>query len=290
MANHSSCGYRVYDAHNHLQDERLRGHRTEILQTIGRERVELMVVNGSCESDWPEVLELARVCPRVVPSFGYHPWHVRERSAEWLERLRRYLDTVPSAVGEIGLDRWIRDADWPGQEQVFVAQLRLAAERQLPVSIHCLRAWGRLIEVLRYEPRPACGFMLHSYGGPVEMVEPLAAVGAYFSFPGYYLHERKERQRETFRRVPADRLLLETDAPDQPLPAELVRYPLVADEHDRPVNHPGNIAAVYESVARWLNEPLERLANRIEENFRRLFAPVLRCGEAPTVHPPEPIP
>jgi TatD DNase family protein len=275
MARDYARGYRLYDAHNHLQDERLRAHRDEILRALEREGVERMVVNGSCESDWAGVRELARMSPRVVPSFGYHPWYVRERTADWFETLKGYLDQAPSAVGEIGLDRWIKDPDVPAQEELFVAQLRLAAERNVPVSIHCLRAWGRMFELLRSELRPACGFLLHSYGGPVEMVAPLAALGAYFSFPGYYLHERKVRQRETFRSVPADRLLLETDAPDQSLPGELIRYPLDEDRRGKPVNHPANLGVIYEKVAAWLDEPPEQLAERIEVNFRRLFAPVL---------------
>lgn len=275
MAKGSSREYRLYDAHNHLQDERLRGERTGILGALERERVERVVVNGSCESDWEAVLELAKNCPRVVPSFGYHPWYVRERTADWLEKLESLLDQVPSAVGEIGLDRWIKDPDVPAQEEVFVAQFRLAAVRNLPVSIHCLRAWGRLFELLRSEPRPAWGFLLHSYGGPVEMVAPLAALGAYFSFSGYYLHERKARQREAFKQVPPDRLLLETDAPDQSLPTELVRYPLADDDRGKPVNHPANLGVIYEQVAEWLGEPMGQLAERLEANFHRLFAPVL---------------
>ena len=61
---------------------------------------------------------------------------------------------LAAAVGEIGLDRWIKDYDMEQQEEVFIWQLRLAAERNLPVSIHCLQAWGRLLEILRAEPRP----------------------------------------------------------------------------------------------------------------------------------------
>jgi TatD DNase family protein len=266
-----------------LHDVRLKAKRDEILHALEAERVQLVVVNGSCEADWAEVLELARVSQRVLPSFGYHPWYVRERTGAWRETLLDYLSRVPSAVGEIGLDRWIEDADLAGQEEVFVAQLRLAAERNLPVSIHCLRAWGWLLDLLRAEPRPACGFLLHSYGGPIEMVQPLADLGAYFSFPGYYLNERKRRQRETFRHVPGERLLLETDAPDQSLPGELVRYRLANDDRDRPVNHPANIVVVYEKLAEWLNEPVEDFALRIEANFLRLYAPVLRTAHRSTM-------
>lgn len=262
---------RLYDAHNHLQDARLGPDRDALVAVASRAGVTRMVVNGSCEEDWPAVLELARRHPCVLPSFGYHPWYVRERTPRWREELVRFLDTVPSVVGEIGLDRWIENPDLAAQEETFVWQLRLAAERDLPASIHCLKAWGRLHELLLASLRPARGFLLHSYGGPREMIEPLARLGAYFSFPGYFAHARKEGQREVFRHVPPDRLLIETDAPDQLLPDEINRHPLSDAATGKPVNHPANLAAVYEFAAGFFGEPVEYLASRVEENFARLF-------------------
>lgn len=262
---------RLYDAHNHLQDDRFGGTQAELLAASGRAGVARMVVNGSCEADWPAVRALARAHREVLPSFGYHPWYVGERTAGWLEALRRALAEGPAAVGEIGLDRWKPGLAYAGQEEVFVAQLRLAAEGNLPVSIHCLQAWGRLWELLREGPRPARGFLLHSYGGSPEMVAPLAKLGAYFSFPGYFAHERKVRQRETFRVVPPERLLIETDAPDQLLPDALNAYPLTDAQTGKPLNHPANLGAVYRCVAGLLGEPVESLAERVEENFLRLF-------------------
>lgn len=266
---------RLYDAHNHLQDERLEPYRAAVLASLRQENVTKMVVNGSCEADWPAVLELARCCPEVIPSFGYHPWYVKERSSQWKEQLSGFLDEMPSAVGEIGLDRWIKDHDLAQQEEVFVWQLRLAAEQNLPVSIHCLQAWGRLYDLLRTEPRPRCGFVLHSFGGPQELIEPLAKLGAYFSLPGYFAHARKEKQREAFRHVPPERLLIETDAPDQSLPPERVQYPLQDGKTGKPINHPANLGAVYRFAAELSGEPVEKLAARVEENFKRVFGSVL---------------
>jgi TatD DNase family protein len=316
---------RFYDAHNHLQDERFGECQAELLSASAREGVVCMVVNGSCEADWPRVLGLAREyplarpttkvstnrrsvtptgqlalppspaiqelgarvfareggapsdgvsggCPpQILPSFGYHPWYIHECTGDWLRHLTSCLDQVPSAVGEIGLDRWKSDLPYEGQEEAFTAQLRLAAERNLPVSIHCLHAWGRMLEILKRERRPARGFLLHSYGGPKEMVKPLADLGAYFSLPGYYAHERKHRQRETFKHVPPDRLLIETDAPDQNLPRERNRFSLMEAGTDRELNHPANLPAVYEFAAELLGEPLAALAARVEANFLRLF-------------------
>lgn len=266
---HNSASFPLYDAHNHLQDERLKPHLPSIWPAL--QPIVKMVVNGSCEADWPLVLQLAKEHPgQVIPSFGYHPWYVKERTAEWKRELVFHLDQIPSAIGEIGLDRWIKDFDTPQQEEVFIYQLRLAAERNLPVSIHCLQAWGRLLEILNHEPRPACGFLLHSFGGSEELIQPLVKLGAYFSIPGYFAHERKARQREAFHHVPLDRLLIETDAPDQTLPAERVCFPL-KDASGTAINHPANLAAVYEFAAELLHLSPKKLVSQVEENFKRLF-------------------
>jgi TatD DNase family protein len=146
---------KFYDAHNHLQDERFAGRQSELLAACEKVGVAKMVVNGACESDWPQMLALARENKIVLPSFGYHPWHLAERTPDWQKNLEKFLDAAPSAVGEIGLDRWKSDLSYAGQEEVFLAQLQIATERNLPVSIHCLHAWGRLLELLQNNSRPA---------------------------------------------------------------------------------------------------------------------------------------
>lgn len=278
-------GMRFYDAHNHLQDDRFGRRQDDLLTACQAVRVARMVVNGACEADWPQVLALAQAHPRIVlPSFGYHPWYARERTADWQASLVRFLDAIPSAVGEIGLDRWKPGLDYEGQEEVFAWQLRLAAQRNVAASIHCLQAWGRLHELLRAGPLPRRGFLLHSYGGPVEMVASFVKLGACFSFPGFFAFARKQRQRAAFLAVPPDRLLVETDAPDQPLPDPLDAEPdlrealMAAPRHrlpptpgGKPLNHPANLPAVYRCLAALRGESLERLAAQVEENFHRLF-------------------
>jgi TatD DNase family protein len=264
---------RLYDAHNHLHDGRFAGRQRELIETAINAGVARMVVNGSCEDDWPQVAALAREFPGVViPSFGYHPWYVNERSPQWKEVLRRFLSETPGAViGEIGLDRWKPHLSYAGQEEVFGAQLRLASDLNLPVSIHCLQAWGRLHELLRDGWVPERGFLLHSYGGSAEMVAPLAQLGARFSLPGFFAHERKSRQREAFQRVPPDRLLIETDAPDQLLPEERNAHPLREERTGKALNHPANLRQVYEFAAQMFGEPVDQLAARVERNFLDLF-------------------
>lgn len=260
----------LYDAHNHLQDPRLDTEREAIMQMLPATGLGEAVVNGSAEDDWEDVARLARAYPWVLPSFGLHPWYVKERTPAWQERLRDYLMAFPKApVGEIGLDRWIENPDIDAQIECFRWQLELATDLHRPASIHCLRAWGLLDEQLRTLRLPERGFLLHSYGGPVEMIPGFVKLGAYFSISPYFGNARKAQQLVTFKSVPLDRLLAETDAPDMWPPDELNSHPLLHD--GKPINHPANLSVSYDLLAKVREMPVEELVGLIEENYRRLF-------------------
>jgi TatD DNase family protein len=263
---------RYFDAHNHLHDTRLKTHRESCIAAMSELPVAGAVVNGTREDDWNAVATLAAQHPTwITASFGIHPWHAATRSETWLDVLRRYLDENPPAgVGEIGLDRWIDGHDIEDQTRVFVPQLRLAAELNRAATIHCLRAWGALWDIVRTETLPARGFLLHAYGGPEEMIGGFARRGAYFSFNPYFLHSRKISQREAFLRVPLDRLLVETDAPDMRPPDEHNPRPLRSALRAA-INHPANIDVAYRALAQLKGLDLEALGAQVEENFRRLF-------------------
>jgi len=266
----------VIDAHNHLQDEWLAPHRETVLAALQGIGLGAAVVNGTEEADWPSVAALADGHPWVVPSYGLHPWFCARRSAQWLDTLRSRLDNEsargrPHAIGEIGLDRWKKPLDFADQQDVFLAQLGLAVERSLPVTIHCLNAWGALHEVMQRHPVPARGFLLHAYSGPAEMVDRWTGIGAYFSFNGYFLHDGKEARRDVFRRVPADRLLIETDAPAMPPPAWLTRFSLPAAPDGTPINHPASVADVYPALAALRGVRVDDLKGALAANFHRLF-------------------
>lgn len=276
----------LYDAHNHLQDAWLAPHRTQVFSDLAAIPLRRAVVNGTAENDWDDVAALARAHEFVVPSVGLHPWNVGNASAGWREALLRQLDAHPRAViGEIGLDRWmlerarpddsrlagLRRAPLPEQLDVFESQMRLAAERNLAATIHCIDAWGALAEALRAGPRPARGFLLHAYGGSLEIARDLAGLGAYFSFNGYFLGERQAAKRAVFAALPPDRLLVETDAPAMPLPPEQREYALPGLADGNPINHPANIGAVYRGLATIRGVTVDVLATQVEANFRRLF-------------------
>jgi TatD DNase family protein len=276
----------LYDAHNHLQDAWLAPHRAQVIADLEQLPLTRCVVNGTCESDWPEVAALAREHDFILPSYGLHPWNLGNASSSWKEALQRSIDANPhAAIGEIGLDRWIlerarpddsrltglRRASISEQLEAFVWQLSFAAERNLPVTIHCLDAWGALAKTLRETPKPARGFLLHAYGGSAEMAREFADHGAYFSFNGYFLGDRQAAKRAVFTELPLNRLLVETDAPAMPPPAEHRAYSLPGFADGNPINHPANIGKIYAGLATVRGLTLETLTQQVSENFAALF-------------------
>ena len=149
--------------------------------------------------------------------------------------------------------------------------MTLAAERNLPASIHCLDAFGALHDILRSTPLPPRGFLLHAYGGSIELAETFTKLGAYFSFNGAFLEPRKARLQELYTRIPADRLLVETDAPAMRLPADCEQFTLPDSNDGESVNHPANLVATYAALAGLRGIPLASLCIQVAQNFGRLF-------------------
>ncbi len=259
-----------YDAHCHLQDERLSSWLDQNRESLSAGSIRRWVVNGTQPSDWEKVLELGAQFDGVIPSIGLHPWYLNTVDVGWKETLKSCVDSTMCAVGEIGLDRWIKGYDIDAQTDAFLFQYRLAQERGRPVSIHCLRAWGLLLELLEKEGVSETGFLLHSYGGPKEMVEAFVALGARFSFSGYFALENQQRKRDAFLSIPWDRLLIETDTPDM-LGPESVRAESLSDLSGAAINSPRNLIKIYDYFATRKGVSVAALAQTVESNFKELF-------------------
>ena len=253
----------MIDSHNHLQDPRL-GDPSPVLAAMREAGVSRCVVNATREGDWQAVADLADAHPDLVlPAFGIHPWQAHTATDGWQERLAAMLKKYPRAsIGECGLDRWVSSPGIELQMPVFLDQLRIAREWDRAVTIHCLKAWEELFEAFEKQPPPD-RFLMHSFGGSIEIARRLVPMGAYFSFSGYFLHPRKAKAIEVFRQLPGERLLLETDAPDMAPPGEFVGFPVEGGW-----NHPANLPAIGGALAEVLAIPAAELQALTEMNFR----------------------
>ena len=253
----------LFDSHNHLQRF---GDPARIIAEMREVGIGGCVVNGTSQDDWGAVAKLAEEFPDFVqPAFGLHPWHAHRRTDGWLKSLESYLDRFPDAsIGECGLDGWVAEPAIEIQREVFLPQLAIARERKLPVTIHALKAWEPLFEAFEAEAPPD-RFLMHSFGGSPELAKRLVPMGAWFSFSGYFLHPRKSKVVESFKVIPGDRLLIETDAPDMMPPVEFVEREIEG------MNHPANLTRIVKGLAERLGVDVEQLAKETAENHARFF-------------------
>ena len=243
------------DAHNHLQF-------APAFKIQINTSVEAAVVNATTEADWPRIKELAVQYEWVHPAFGLHPWFLSQRTSSWKKTLWHFLNIKRASVGEIGLDLSMKNPDFSTQQDVFNWQLVLATERNLPVTIHCVKAFGPLLKILRHSSLPANGFLLHAFAGSTETAKECADLGAYFSYSPIFLQERNVRNREVFRQLPLERLLVETDEP------KMNSHNRISTEMAPSVT---KLATCYENLAKLRDISIETLIDVVRKNFTRIF-------------------
>lgn len=216
--------------------------------------------------DFEERRSLAERFPQLRLTAGIYPSEANRVAAEptykaeLFSLLRRQLDDpLVVAVGEIGLDGFHDYAPLEAQESLLREQLELAAEHRLPVVIHNRECDEPTFEALSSAALERGGVM-HCFSSDYAAAKRFADLGFYISFAGNLTFKSSQPLQEAARKLPLDRILLETDSPYlAPVPAR-----------GRP-NHPGYIGHTYEFLARLRDEPVDRIVDAVEDNFKRLI-------------------
>jgi len=261
----------MFDAHTHLQDSRLKAVFDEVVSRAACAGITGVCSCGTAPGDWGATARLARLTLPfpVVPGFGVHPWYAGRLPPDWLACLEEHLAAHPgAAVGEIGLDGVRGDVPSERQEEVLGMQLGLAVRLQRPVVTHGARAWERLAEILKPFARDLPGVMAHGFGGSAEQLRVFLGMGGFVSVSGSVCNPRAEKIREAARRIPDDRLLIETDTPDLFPPGG---EPAGSGGDGKPLNQPSNLTRVLTELSALRKVPPETLAVLTRANARRFF-------------------
>lgn len=250
---------RLVDSHCHLDMAEFSSDLAQILARGRETGIAAFVVPATVYAGWPGLAALAAAKPDIKPAYGLHPMFLAEHRSDHLDALPGWLARPECvAVGECGLDFSVPGLDMAHQENVFIEHVSQAKAVGKPLIIHARKATERIIQLLRRHG-PATG-VVHSYSGSLEQARQLADMGFLLGIGGPVTYPRSRRLQAIVRELPLTCLLLETDAPDQPMSGEQGRR-----------NEPAKLANVLRAVAELRGQRAADIAEATTANAERLF-------------------
>lgn len=251
----------LVDSHCHLDFPDLAAKLPQVLELMQHNDVGCAVCIGVTLEDFPRIREIAEANPRIFASVGVHPetTDVQEPSIADLVALAQHPKVI--AIGETGLDYyWHKDApEW--QRERFRTHIRAARRAGKPLVVHNRDATVDTLRVLAEENAGEVGGVMHCFTESWEVAEQALDLGFYISISGIVTFKNALVVKDVARRVPLDRLLVETDAP------YLAPVPFRGK-----INQPAYVRHVAEEIAGLRGIPYATLAAATTDNFFRLFS------------------
>ena len=248
------------DSHCHLDFPELAAQLPEILKKMGVNRVSHALCVSVNLPDWPGLIEIVEQHDALWASVGVHPDYedTIEPSVDGLVEQSQHPKVV--AIGETGLDYFRLTGDLGWQRERFRTHIRAARQAQLPLIIHTRAASADTIQIMREEGAKEAGGVMHCFTESWEVACQAMELGFYISFSGIVTFKSAKDLQEVARRVPLERILIETDAPYlSPVP------------YRGQINDPSKVIHVAEMLATLRGVSLAEIESASTNNFFNLF-------------------
>ncbi len=252
----------LFDTHAHI------GLITEdaieqliIVQEAKKEYVDFLMSICNNLRDFFQVYENLKTASHVYHSIGVSPSEVSNPGKDWMLKIEEGVK-LPRvvAIGEIGLDYYRKFGNKDSQIELFIRQLEMAERLGLPVVIHNREAGKDVLEILK-EKLPARGGVLHCYSEDWSYAQEALKLNLYISFAGNVTYRNARNLHETAKRMPLDRMLIETESPF-----------MVPSTHRGKRNKPSYLKDTAEFIAELRGEDLGTVTDTLFQNSLRFFA------------------
>lgn len=252
---------KLFDTHCHLDFPVLRENIEEVLKRARQAGVRRFLVPGVNAEGWPLLMQLCSEHEGLYPALGLHPCFLQSDHAADLELLEGWLNRKPEiiAVGEVGLDLFIPQADLKFQLSVLQPQLVLAKQFDKPVLLHVRKAHDQMLKLLR-QVRLNRGGIVHAFSGSEQQAREYLKLGFKLGIGGSITYPRAKKLQRLVTQLPLDSFVLETDAPDMPLSG-----------FQGQVNFPERAARVLQEIARIRQEPVSEVAQSVTIGSMKLM-------------------
>ncbi len=245
----------IFDTHAHYDDERFKEIK-DLFPFLKSHGVGGIITCGCDVQSSRDALSIAEKYDFVYSAAGIHPENLENGTDQYeIEKLCKKDKCV--AVGEIGLDYYWHDDNKPLQKQTFSEQLMLANRLGMPVIVHDRDAHADMLEILKeYKPKG----VVHSFSGSPEMADEIIKLGMYIGVGGVITFKNARKLPEVVKRIPQERILLETDAP----------Y-LTPAPYRSKINHSAMIYLTAQKIAEIKQIPTDFVLKTTFDNARKLF-------------------
>jgi TatD DNase family protein len=253
----------LIDSHAHIQGKEYAGETEAVIARALEAGVATIIAVGGAGdmSSNNQAVALAAQFENVYATVGMHPHDAKDVGVDELRSLRE-LASHPKvvAVGETGLDYYYNHSPHDVQRRVFAQFIHMARETELPIVVHERDAAKEAEELLRCEGAEKLRGVIHCFTGDYEAARAYLDLGFYLSFTGIITFKNAEPLREVVRKVPLERMFVETDSPYlTPVP------------HRGKRNEPAYVCFVAETIAKVKGVELAEVARVTSENVKKLF-------------------
>lgn len=250
---------KIIDTHCHLDFEAFDADREQVLQEARDVGLIGIIVPGTHQQGWENLLSVCVTHEALYPAIGLHPMFLEQHQKSDIEKLEYAInDSKLYAIGEIGLDYRDSVGDEDQQTFYFEQQVLLAQKKELPVILHILKAHDQALKILRNNP--VCGGTVHAFNGSLQQAEQYIELGFKLGFGGMLTYVRSSKLRKLAAELPLESIVLETDAPD-----------MTVFQHQYQRNSPVYLPYCLQALAEIRNEAPEVIAEQTTLNAKNVF-------------------
>ncbi|MBS3819071.1 TatD family hydrolase [bacterium] len=255
----------IVDSHAHLGSPRFKDDLNQVIQRAFQKGIGAIFcpseINDS--QNIQVILQLIESHDNILAAAGVHPHSATEFNPDYSKKIKNLAEENQiKAVGEIGLDYHYNFSPLETQQKTFRQQLHLAQKLNLPVIIHSREAGKDVIKAVE-EEKFTCGGILHCFTEDWNTAKKMMDLGFFISFSGILTYPGAHSLRETAKKIPLEKILVETDSP------YLVPVP---HRGKKKRNEPAFVKEVAKVLAAVKEIPLEELTERTTQNFKALFS------------------
>jgi len=249
------------DSHAHLQDDKFSDDLDDVIREALDCGVDKILAPGTDLKDSRLGVEISEKHASVYAAVGIHPHLAAETGADTIKQIKE-LSQSPKviAIGEIGLDYYYDFAPREKQKEIFIKQIELALEQDLPMVVHSRSSLDDIFSIMDQTGGWEAGGVFHCFPGELDQAMYIIDKGMSVSYTGIITFKKASRVRSIVRDIPIEHLLIETDSP----------Y-MAPEPYRGKRNNPSLVRTVAEKIAEIKDMPVEDVARITTENFNTIF-------------------